>query len=43
MKKKLLLKIKRWILTLRKAYNSKKDLITDFIYTAVRGIGKSVI
>ena len=33
MKKKLLLKIKRWILTLRKAYNSKKDLITDFIYT----------
>lgn len=33
MKKKLLLKIKRWILNLRKAYNSKKDLITDFIYT----------
>ena len=33
MKKKLLLKIKRWILTLRKAYNYKKDLITDFIYT----------
>ena len=27
------MKIKRWILTLRKAYNSKKDLITDFIYT----------
>ena len=33
MKKKLLLKIKRWILTLRKAYSSKKDLITDFIHT----------
>lgn len=33
MKKKLLLKIKKWILTLRKAYNSKKDLITDFIHT----------
>ena len=33
MKKKLLLKIKRWILTLRKVYSSKKDLITDFIHT----------
>ncbi len=32
MKKKLLLKIKKWILTLRKAYASKKDLITDFIH-----------
>ena len=31
MKKKLLLKIKNFVLNLRKVYNNQKDIIVDFL------------
>ena len=30
MKKKILLKIKRWVLSIRKVYNNQKEIIVDF-------------
>ena len=37
MKKKILLKIKRWILSIRKVYNSQKEIIVDFLKSDLSG------
>lgn len=37
MKKKILLKIKRWILSIRKVYNNQKEIIVDFLKSDLSG------
>lgn len=37
MKKKILLKIKRWVLSIRKVYNNQKEIIVDFLKSDLSG------
>ena len=37
MKKKILLKIKQWVLSIRKVYNNQKEIIVDFLKSDLSG------